>query len=540
MNLKAVVLVSILAVFLINTSYAYQGYGWTTLALQSAEFTSGVNLPNGDFWSGKLWILTIAQYGLGQHVEGTISKESIGTLSGTTPQNDFKIEVDWDKQQCIYPIKFGTYTLYTYEYREWHCLWTPSEDEARNYCKKDLYARWKYRGAYMCGCISRHPVGYEGIFEAPYTKSTGTLRVTGAETASARLDTSGETGIAEGYVGNKVYVVWNGDLLRRGCPNYDVNYKPLYKEGEWKIYYKSSWDSYKRAMDDLEDFIYSKAMTGEIWWSERSQMVDKVNAVNDRLAEMYPISLGNIVGGQLRVDLEKAATNPIWTFYVKADFLKIYQPIPKFTIKAYDSECYGRNKCFLRVDITNYGETGCGTLSIVESDPRVKFAEPSVQVCVPSGSTVTRYLEYTAYAQSQFCQNIKLRMSSTGGVIEDTVKVCYEPRKVCSPGQTVCEGNIIKRCNPYGTGYSEFVKDCSREGKICSYDNYGNAICIDPHRWYCGDGVCYGNENYQNCPQDCQPSFISIITSLIWIAVAIAIVIIFLPVIIKFLKKKVP
>jgi len=539
MNLKAVIPAIFLVLYLINASYAYnfQGFGWTTLALQSAEFTTGTQLPNGEFWSGKLWILTIAQYGLGQHVEGIISKEDIGTKSGTMPQNDLKITVDWDKQQCVYPIKFGRDTLYTYEYKEWHCLWTPSEDEARKYCTKDLYARWKYRGAFMCGCISRHPVGYEGLFEAPYVKSTGNLKVTGAETASARLDTSGETGIAEGYVGSKVYVIWNGDLLKRGCPNYDVNYKPLYKEGEWKVYSKEGWNSYKRAKDNLEDFIWSKAMTGEIWWSERGTMVDKVNAVNNRLSELYSVYLGDIVAGQLRVNLEKAATNPVWTFYIKADFLKIYQPIPKFVIKAYDSECYGKTKCFLKVDISNHGETGCGTLSIVESDPRVRFAEPSVQVCVPSGSTVTRYLEYTVDAQAKFDVYVKVRMSSTGGVAEDTAKLSYEPRKVCPPGQTICEGNIIKRCNPYGTGYSEFVKDCSRENKICSYDNYGNAVCIDPHRWYCGDGVCYGNENFQNCPQDCPPTPLPI-SSLIWIAVAIAIAIVFLPLIVKLLKKK--
>ena len=541
MRLGAVVLISILAVFLINASYAYeyQSFGWSTLSLDKAEFTSGATLPNGEFWSGDLWILTVTQYGLGQHVEGTISKESIGTLSGTTPQNDFKIEVDWDKQQCVYPIKFGTYTLYTYEYKEWHCLWDPSWDEARNYCKKDLYAKWKYRGAYMCGCISRHPVGYEGIFEKKTVRSSGNVKVTGAETASAKLDTFGETGIAEGYVGNKIYVIWHGDLLLDNCPLYERNYKPLYKEGEWKLYRFVDWDSYKRAMDDLEDFIYSKGMVGEIWWSERSQMVDKVNAVNKRLAEMYPVSLGEIVGGQLRVDMEKPVRNPLWTFYVKADFLKIYQPIPKFAINAYKSECYGRNKCFLRVDISNSGETGCGTLSIVESDPRIEASESAVKVCVPSGMTVTRYLEYNVHAQKEFCHDIKVRISSTGGIVEDVVEICYEPRKVCPPGHTICEDNIIKRCNPYGTGYSEFVKDCSREGKICSRDNYGNAVCVDPHRWYCGDGVCYGNENYQNCPQDCPPTPLPI-SSLIWVAVAIAIVIIFLPVIIKFLKKKIP
>ena len=75
--------------------------GFTTLSLSQASFQS----TNTYFNNPKMWIMTIAQGGMGQSATGSISCSQIGTVSGTKCKNDLSISILESKFDWEYPIK---------------------------------------------------------------------------------------------------------------------------------------------------------------------------------------------------------------------------------------------------------------------------------------------------------------------------------------------------------------------------------------------------------------------------------------------------
>ena len=73
--------------------------GMAPLSLSQASFQS-----SNPFFNEKLWILTVAQGGIGAQAIGTIDNSDIGTKTGQTPAQDINLAITYSTQACEYPI----------------------------------------------------------------------------------------------------------------------------------------------------------------------------------------------------------------------------------------------------------------------------------------------------------------------------------------------------------------------------------------------------------------------------------------------------
>ena len=227
----------------------------------------------------------------------------------------------------------------------------------------------------------------------------------------------------------------------------------------------------------------------------------KINSVKYAKENLNYISSGYFEGSTYIQDLDYSAVNSMWALYVKSAFLGIEQPLPDFEIQASQSD---QDKLYkrVRVEVSNSGQTGSGTLSLVKYLPFTP--NPSVDVSVQKDSTKTYYLYYGVESNSPVCRTITVKLSSVSGVETDTIELCYEPSEICVPNHKECYSynTKVQKCNPYGTGYIHFI-NCEEDEK-CEYDGDLEAYCKKlGGETVCGDGGCTGDENCYTCSQDC-------------------------------------
>lgn len=475
--------------------------GFTTLSLSEVQFKSTTTLPNGNFWNDKLWVLNLVQNGLGQRAYGSISPSEIGD-SGETPENEFTIDVEWNKQQCKWDVKddFTKPELGTYYIKTWiDYLGACWESDALSQCSNGelMYynskIQWGAYGSGNCFCIGYVDKGHFNKFGREWIRSSGQIYMTGAETASGNFDSEGSEGVAQGYIGDKIYMVYNGNLLLESCEPVGDDFVPVVINAQSKLVSMNDYSSYKAIYDTLNQNIgYS------VDYLQLKQNVDSLTNIYDSFGYS---SQGYFEGSTYIQDLDYSAVNPMWTLYIKSDFLGIEQPLPDFEIQASQNE---QDKLYKRVgvEVSNSGQTGSGTLSLVKNLPFTP--NPSVDVSVQKDSIKTYYLYYGVESNSPVCRTITIRLSSVSGVETDIIELCYEPSDICAPNHKECysSNTKVEKCNSYGTGYIHF-DNCGEDEK-CEYDENDEAFCkkisgVDN----CGDGGCTGDENCYTCSKDC-------------------------------------
>jgi len=504
-------------------SFYYSAYGFTTLSLSQVQFVDNPKLPSGNtLWSGKTWVLTITQQGMGQRAYASYSPETLQEKANSEerPEEDFEIDVEWNNQQCKWEVlnDENKIPLATYRVVFWNIFFgSCSSEDAESHCNAGKiidYGKvgtgWSY--PIPCYCVEEIKKGYFKKFGKNWIKSSGQIYLKGKETASCNLDTEGTTGISQGYCGDKVYVIWDGHLLKNSCNPVGDDYVPLYKDGNLKLIGMNSYQNYVSSYNDLIDYLNSDIISA-------NTLKQKVDSVNNKYNNLNYYSAGYFEGSTYVQDLDYSAVNPMWTLYVKSDFLGIYQPRPKFVIESLSQD---KMNMKIRVYIRNDGDTGSGDLSI-SCEPPFYPDLNALPISIRGGESKLYEIGYSVESNSPVERICTVKVSSVNGVVTKDIPLSYEPKQYCVPGHKKCFDNnrVVKKCNVYGTAY-EFVETC-KEGCICTYDNEGEAYCRNMTQGdVCGDGVCTGFEDYKNCPQDCpRPGFELDIDTMILILVGI-------------------
>lgn len=446
--------------------------GFTTLSLTQASFAS-----TSQFFNDKLWIMTIAQGGLGQHATGTISADSIGTSSGTKPASDLKISIDYSKFSWEYPIKvdYASTPIYKYTLSTWTSLLSPSISDVQSHCPSYAYYG-KFPLSFKAFCIDEtQTTSYMGNLDNCNFHTTATFNVNGA---TKTIDSKEQI---NSYIGDKVYVTWNGNLVKQACQS-QAPYKPFYSAG-WKLGSAQYYSDYSSALTTF-DFNVNRFLSGSSF--SESDLQGAVNTVNQK-SDRFTASIqqfGTVMepastdGAYVDLSVTSDVQVPVYTLYVKADLLGIYQPVAKAQIVSssgaeFKSGEYGN----IFAEIRNIGDAGNFNVWAVCTSP-FQYLETTKTVSLQKDATATTYLRIganVASTQTGTC-TIKVQAAGTSDIVQATVSVRADPQYVCNAGTKRCDNLQIQQCNSAGSGWTT-VQTCA-SNQYCTYQN-AQPVCVD-------------------------------------------------------------
>jgi hypothetical protein len=461
--------------------------GWTTLSLTQAQFTS--TAPGG--LQPPVWILTVTQGGLAQSAQGFIDNDQVGAMSGTKPQYDLQINMNWDKMSWEYPIRVSysstpvkTYQLITWD--DWRLVCFESDIRAK--CGDNYYASGKFPWSATCFCIKeKQETSYMGYLDNCNIHSISTISLNAkGQTYSAKIDTKGQI---SNNVGPYAYVVWNGNLVKQNCPSQSP-YVPFYQNG-WKLGDSYYYNDYKQYYNDLIEYMAQANNNGN--W-DRQTLETKINFVNSK-ATQFLTNIKQILNkdGQTGAIIDSFNTDnayvdlpvssdvqvPVYTIYVSASWLGIYQPQPKPQIlEARGTNFKTGEYGFLYVKFQNVGDSGNFEIWAECKSP-INVLDTTKTIGVNAGSVGETYIKVGGNINTRTCDycTIKVKGAGTNNVDSRSVQVCIDPQYVCNPGDTMCSSDLtrIEKCNQAGSGW-DIVKYCS-ENEYCSYVN-GQPTCV--------------------------------------------------------------
>lgn len=453
--------------------------GQTTLSLSQASFTN--NLPGLSCSKG--WIMTVTQGGLGQQAYGVISAEDVGASSGTTPKYDLNINMMWDHLAWEYPIlvDYNTEPVYTYTAVPFAYSYNPLalgclKENADSACGEyEVYGQWN--NGLECFCVRKDSVTSDmGYLDNCNIHSISTVNVEAkGVSSSAVIDTKGQI---SSLVGNYVYVVWNGNLLKQNCPS-QAPYRPLYNNG-WKIGSDALYDQYRNANSILEselDYPYT------VW--DKTSLESKINDNNDK-AYNFRSQLQQFGSIQNSFDTDEAyvelgltsdAQVPVYTFYVCADLLEIYLPEPNPRILESKGATFKTGeKGNLYVKWKNIGDNGNMEVSAVCDSP-MNVLDTAKTVYTAADDEGFEYIQVGTNINSHVDANceIYVKGAGTNNQVSATVQVSADPQQVCTPNEKICDNNDIVQCNSAGSGQS-VIEECG--ARTCTYKD-GVPVCIN-------------------------------------------------------------
>jgi len=480
-------------------------YGFTTLALSSAQFSS-----SSQWWTGNTWILTVAQGGLGQRAEGIISASSIGASSGQTPQKDLNITMEMTGQNCFYNINkdVNAQPIYVYQiYNLGSILTCPSTSSQ---CYTTPY---KPVGSLDCYCVGREQM-FSAIATsiAPpyYTQRTDITVTAGFNKVTKSFDTKGQTA---GYVGDNVYAIWNGYAMRDICPtDYQQYYGFLNTRGgdaTWQVGSKSLYNDYVMYKANFEQFIQDCASGVSLLGPCNVQNFQTyVNTVNSKEAvAVNPVRFGtspatevmnnSVSGASIQEYPNTLIGSSLWTMYVKADWLGIYQPTPNIVIQDVQCPTFKSNG-FVQANLYNSGdETGNANVWVTCNSPIVSNGQ-SKQVGLASKTSDNVYLDISAVTTSPTSASCIVSVQNLPGQTYTKSITCQvNPEQLCTPNLKTCANDVIIQCNSYGSAQTD-VQDCKATNQICQYVN-NVPTCVDKAQPGCNflDFGCYFNNAIQ-------------------------------------------
>lgn len=276
-------------------------------------------------------------------------------------------------------------------------------------------------------------------------------------------------------------------MIKRSCPSTEP-YKPFYSNG-WKIGSKSYYDDYLinyRYFINQMSLVENRKVSYDLETLKR--MVNNVNSYADKFVSS-PVNFGSI---KHILDVKKAYVSlpvsgdvqvPVYTFYVKADWLEIYQPTPKPKIlEARGAFFKSGERGRLYVKFKNVGEKGNFAVWAECTSPFNVFGATTIRG-VDSGEIYEmRDLEVGANVPRPVNGKCTIYVRGVGCIGEGctdsrTVNVGANPQTVCKPLEKMCSRDYksIIQCNKYGTGW-EVVEKCA-ENEYCTYIE-GKPQCI--------------------------------------------------------------
>lgn len=478
--------------------------GGTTLSLQNADFSS-----SSSYFTGKQWILTILQGGMGQSWQGVVNKDQINQETGVKPTNNFYMNIEMLQQSCRYNIEKNTnkdpvYNYYTMEWDDINPLACSTKAEGSSHCSAgEVVSVARYLNAPFgkCFCIGRTLITNSvGSLKTPFVHTLTKVGVSkdGQNYKYSNVELpSGYNTVDFRSSGFDVVGSWNGYLVKDVCDLYIkgtiTDYYTFYNGG-WKIGQSQKYQNY-----------LSQKTSFETWWRtgvrSYANVVRETKLLSDSSVQATTSvnpSNGNIGGSTTtpyyETQLQSTVANPLWTFYIKADWLGIYQPIPKARLgEVKSSKFKSGSSGIITADVWNDG--GTGNINVwATCDLPFSVQTASRESVINQNSNKIFTIEIDANTDKSYSASCDVCAKGAGeptGVCR-SVAVQVEPNFICEPNQEKCIGDVVKSCNPSGSGWETF-DDCSIGNKVCTYNDNGGAYC--KFMGYCSTDSQCNDEN---------------------------------------------
>jgi len=460
--------------------------GYTTLSLSQAGFKT--DDPNDPWWNSKVYILTVVQGGMSQSARGTITKQEVDDKGSTEkPLNDLTIDITYGKQTCEYPIRVNSNVPNVNRY-SYHSFTKPLcldwKKCVREYCLEH-YPNSKWVGAITwtltAFCIEEKPqtgaVAYTTI-ENPtvHTISTTSVKAKG-ETYTSNLDTQQAT---TQQIGPYVFAIWDGYLNKGTCDS-QSSYYGFYSQGSWKIGHATNYETYKTQYDTQITKIKLYETNG--WSMSEVDLKTAVSLVDTAaVSAIQETSFGtidkvnNMTDAVIIQDVKSWVSDPVFTYYVKADWLGIYQPVTKPEIVEVSSQKFqSSSEGTIYVKFRNAGDYR-GTMQVwATCESPFRQVGPTQEYTLEAGDIETAYIKISMDTNVSVTKYCTVHVKSLAIEVTKKVEVTGDPWQICTSDKYSCIDNKVQKCNSAGSGY-ETITTCE-VGKICEYDTTGKAYC---------------------------------------------------------------
>ncbi len=420
-----VVLVALVVFFSMNGAPNFLSIsGANTLSLTQATLQSSNPQLNG-----QAWMLTFATGGLGQSYYGSFSPSTVdaATTDSSKTTKTFSIEVDSADNECVYPIQStGTVLvpIYDLNYKEWSCVLTPSESDAKS---KTGFSGIKYygRSGFVCYAVGYNTVNNVGSFGSPDVGAEYTITINTPDTSvSKTIKTLSSS--TSGSIGDIAYASWIGNFQTgKACPS-TSDVRPANVNGQWKIINKQSYDSYVSLYNQALSSGSSKADV-QNWYSKVKAQADQAKISRSLAVTEGTITLDSAV---MTYTSPKPLAFPLTTLYIKASAIGVYTPAPNIEINSASSSCFQTGlQGAITVSLTNTGEKGNVNVYATCNSPFQ--ATRNTQISLDKGQTKTVTLELSANAAQETTGSCTVYAESTGGTKSKTLNTCVKPQVSC-------------------------------------------------------------------------------------------------------------
>jgi hypothetical protein len=499
--------------------------GATTMSLGQATFSS-----TSSYWTGPQWILNVAFGGMCQSWNGYISAAAVASQSGQTPQNNFYMKIDMSKQECQYKVsKDSTFLpIWIYHYETWTRNFYESCTQTRGTRCGDGYLQlfevnYDANGVlifpYGCACLGRTPVVTSlGTLKTPVVSTESVISVSkdGTTYKSKTVKTpTGSSTVDFNDVGFPVVGTFNGYTSLGTCDDQyaqAANQFYTFYDAGWKLGSMNSYIQYVTAKSTFDGWVAQWQGVGV--GKSVEVLKNRVNTINDaangaryvRDTAFANANLLDTTGATYpyytRVLITPVST-PLWTFYIKADWLGIVQPVPKASIESTAvTKCKSGEGGSISASVRNSGSAGNVNIWAICTAP---FATSySVTQMFSAGEVKTVSINFdvnTPSIVSSSCSICAKGYGEIGSGTCVTVSATCNPQYICEPMTRICEANNIKECRSDGSGWRIITSCLSTEE--CLFEG-GQPVCKSKTPPItCGDRICGAGESCTNCPSDC-------------------------------------
>jgi hypothetical protein len=372
-----------------------------------------------------------------------------------------------------------------------------------------LDLRWKpILGSGSHFCVVEIYDGQYGTLSQPTIKFEAELSVSNGQMVIKEMISSDVTSVSFRRDGQTFATAsWQGSLVT-GNPPPDVPgiaVVTTHSNDEWRFVTTTGFAQYRSAqnsfLDDIDSLAKRSITTSGGLSSMRDDMIkelDQLEATRSATIRNYQsisssfnlVNKNSLSGAKLVFNPEVRLTNPVVTWWIRADWLGVERLVTKPVILRVDGAEFGNSEQGeIRVTVRNDGKASGVVNAYLSKCTQFKQTYTALEYSLGAGAT--RVLPVYVDAGSV---NRNLEESCTvcvRDVNNPSVEVCslasvrFFAARVCTPGQYSVDSvsNSIMLCTSDGLGLVK-VADCGLQGRSFSAEytgvgEFGGYECVD-------------------------------------------------------------